>query len=108
MNTAQAIERLRRVIRRQHKSLATEDTYIFWLRRYMAALHKMPNTLSSEKKLEQFLSDLARHRDLSASSQNQAFNAIAFFYKDVLRQPLGDVNALRARRPIHARHAPTL
>jgi integron integrase len=108
MNTAQSIERLRRVIRRQHKSLSTEDTYIFWLRRYMAALHKMPGALSSEKKLEQFLNDLACQRDLSASSQNQAFNAIAFFYKEVLRQPLGDVNALRARRPVHARHAPTL
>jgi hypothetical protein len=45
MNTEQAINRIRGVIRRQHKALSTEDTYIFWLRRYMAALPKMPKEL---------------------------------------------------------------
>ena len=32
----------------------------------------MPEDLSSEKKLEQFLTDLARRREVSASTQNQA------------------------------------
>jgi len=45
---------------------------------------------------------------LSASSQNQALNAILFFYKEVLRQPLQGIDALRAKRPIHLRHAPTV
>ena len=31
---------------------------------------------------------------------------VLFFYRAVLGQPLGDVNALRAHRPIHERHAP--
>jgi len=35
----------------------------------------------------------------SASTQNQAFNAILFFYREVLAQPIGNVNALRAKRP---------
>ncbi|HRZ54560.1 MAG TPA: hypothetical protein P5525_03765 [Candidatus Paceibacterota bacterium] len=34
--------------------------------------------------------------------------ALAFFYKDVLGTPLHDVDALRATRPVHLRHAPTL
>jgi integron integrase len=108
MNTSQAICRMREVIRRQHKALSTEQTYIGWLRRYITALHQMPESLSSEKKLEQFLTDLARHRDVSASTQNQALNAILFFYKAVLGQPIGDINALRAKRPVHERHAPTV
>ena|SRR5690349_8786640 len=103
-----AIQRLRDVIRRQHKALSTEETYVFWLRRYMTALQRMPEGLPSEKKLEQFLTELARKYDVSASSQNQAFNATLFFYSDVLGQQLGNVNALRARRPVHERHAPTL
>jgi len=75
MNTTQAICRMREVIRRQHKALSTEDSYVFWLRRYMTALPQMPEGLSSEKKLEQFLTDLARHRDVSASTQNEpAYN----------------------------------
>jgi hypothetical protein len=79
MNAHQAIDRMRQVIRRQHKALSTEDSYIQWLRRYMKALRQMPPGLSSEKKLETFLTDLARERDVSASTQNQAFNASLFF-----------------------------
>ena len=71
MNTAQAINRVREVIRRQHKALSTEDSYLYWLRQYMGALRSMPPDLSSEKKLEQFLTGLARHRNVSASTQNQ-------------------------------------
>jgi len=108
MNAKQAIERMRDVIRRQHKALSTEESYTFWLRRYVSALHTMPGGLSSEKKLERFLTDLACHRDVSASSQNQALNAILFFYKEVLGQAIGNVNALRAKRPVHERHAPTV
>ncbi len=89
MNTTQAICRMREVIRRQHKALSTEDSYVFWLRRYMTALRQMPAGLSSEKKLEQFLTDLACHRDVSASTQNQALNAILYFYREVLGHPLG-------------------
>ena len=108
MNTLQAICREREVIRRQHKALSNEDCYTFWLRRYMRALREMPEGLSSEKKLETFLTDLARHRDISASTQNQALNAILFFYKEVLGQSIGNVNALRAKRPVLERHAPTV
>ena len=68
----------------------------------------MPEGLASEKKLEQSPTDLARRRDVSASTQNQAFNAILFFYRQVLAQPIGTVDALRAQRPVHARHAPTV
>jgi hypothetical protein len=34
MNLTNAIERLRGVLRRQHKALATESTYVYWLRHY--------------------------------------------------------------------------
>ena len=108
MTPTQAIERVRDVTRRQHKALSTEDTYVFWIRRYIRALATIPKTLTSEKKVEQFLTDLARKYDVSACSQNQAFNAILFFYRDVLQQQLGNVNALRAQRSLHERHAPTL
>jgi integron integrase len=108
MNAAQAMQRAREVIRRQHKSLATEQAYLHWLGRYIRALLHYPAALSSEAKLERFLSDLARHRNVSASTQNQAFNAILFFYRDVLKIELGDVQSLRATRPAHLRHAPTM
>jgi integron integrase len=108
MKTEEALSRIRDVIRRQHKALATEETYVFWLRRYIRALREMPGYLPSEKKLECFLTDLARCYDVSASSQNQALNAILFFYREVLGQTIGNINSLRAKRPVHARHAPTV
>jgi hypothetical protein len=66
MNTAQGSCRLHEVTLRQHKALSTQESYTFWLRCYMAALPQMPNGLSRETKLEQFLTDLAYHRDISA------------------------------------------
>lgn len=51
---------------------------------------------------------MARDRDISASSQNQAFNAVLFFYRDVLGRPLKGVDALRASRPARMRTAPSL
>jgi integron integrase len=108
MNLVLAIEQLRCVLRRQHKALATESSYIFWLRRFAKALDRMPQSLSSEQKLEGFLTGLARHQDVAASTQNQALNAILFFYKEVLGKPLQGIDSLRARRPARMRHAPTV
>lgn len=108
MNPNEAIQRMRAVIRRQHKSLATEESYCGWLRRYMAAIQQMPAALPSEQKLERFLTDLALRRGVSASTQNQAFHAVVFFYAEVLGRPLQAVDALRAQRPAHLRHAPTI
>ncbi len=68
----------------------------------------MPPHLPSEQKLERFLSNLARERDVSASTQNEAFNALLYFYRVVLGKTIGNVNALRAQRPAHERRAPTV
>lgn len=38
LNPHEAIERTRAVIRRQHKAIATEQTYLHWLGRYIGAL----------------------------------------------------------------------
>jgi len=52
-----------------------------------------------ERKVEDFLTYLARDRRVAASTQNQALNALVFFYKQVLKQPLDQtINAERASR----------
>lgn len=107
MNTSLAVERLIEVVRRQHKSLATERCYGQWLRQYCGFIHRIDPLLTSESKVEAFLTWISKTRDVSASTQNQAFAALMFFHKDVLRQPLKDVDALRATRPDRIRYAPT-
>lgn len=47
-----------------------------------------------------FLQHLAVVRNVSASTQNQALNALVFFYDKALGQPLGDLGPMvRAKRP---------
>jgi integron integrase len=108
MNHHQAIQQLRDVLRRQHKALSTESSYVYWLNRYIATLKRLPQTLASEKKAEHFLNELSKNRDISAATQHQAFNAIIFFYRHVLEKPLQNVDALRVSRPERLRHAPTI
>ncbi len=108
MNSIVATLRLRQVIRRRHQALATEESYVFWLRRYISAVERMPSPLPSSEKLERFLTDLACRLNVSASTQNQALHAILYFYKHVLKQPIEQVDALRANRPVHLRRAPTV
>ena len=47
-----------------------------------------------------FLETLAMRGNVAASTQNQALNALVFFYSQVLEQPLGDLGGfVRAKRP---------
>ena len=103
MNATEAILRATEVIRLQHKAPATQRAYLYWLRRYIRAVCSMATGLTSEQKLERFLTHLATKSELSASSQNQAFNAIVFFYEQVLKKPLQNVEAFRSLRPVHTR-----
>ncbi|HWI56078.1 MAG TPA: site-specific integrase [Bacillota bacterium] len=89
-------------------SKVKQESYVHWLRHDMGAIQTMPAEWTSEKKLERFLTRLAVQRQVAASTQNQVFNGIIFFYKEVLGRPLQNVQALRATRPAHLRHAPTV
>jgi site-specific recombinase XerD len=107
MNSNEALSRLRDVIRRQHLSLSTEKTYCGWLRRFVSFLRMHPDCgATSGERLEAFLTDLARER-CSSAHQNQALNAVVYFYRHVLEQPLAGINALRANRPAGIRIAPS-
>ncbi len=47
--------------------------------------------------VQSFLSYLAVKLRVSASTQNQALNALVFLYKHVLKKELGAIDAVRAR-----------
>jgi len=105
MNKNQSIQKLRNTVRRKHFSISTEQSYVGWLLRFIHYLEDGHGQgLSSEGKIEAFLTQLA-HQRVSSSTQNQAFNALNFFYKETLAQPLGDISALRAIRPAMIRNA---
>jgi integron integrase len=57
------------------------------------------------QEVEAFLTHLAVKENVAASTQNQAFSALLFLYRQVLHQDLGSIDALRAKRP---RRLPTV
>jgi site-specific recombinase XerD len=91
----------------KHLSLSTWKTYTHWINRYGLFLKdRTITTQPTEQKIEAFLTKLAS-TGISASTQNQAFSALLFFYRDVLHQEIGNVDALRARRPATLHDCPS-
>src|SRR5690242_1184086 len=84
------LDQVREVLRIKHYSIRTESCYCDWIRRYIR-FHKMQSREElngGEAKIELFLSDLAVTRHVAASTQNQAFNALLFLYREVLYEDL--------------------
>ena len=91
----------------RHFAISTEQTYGHWVGRYYDYCLSLPKPWSAERKTEAFLTDLALKQGVAARTQNQALSALLFLYAEVLQKPLGDINALRAKQPIHERTAPS-
>ncbi len=71
-------------MRVRHLAYRTEQTYLQWIRRYVAFHHRRhPRDLGAAG-VEQFLTYLAVDRKVSASTQNQALQALLFLYREVL------------------------
>jgi integron integrase len=94
------LDQVREVIRVKHYSLRTENTYVDWIKRFILFHGKRhPGTLGAEE-VRAFLSHLATQRNVAASTQNQAFSALLFLYREVLKQDLPWINDIeRAKRP---------
>ena len=97
---AKLLDRVREAIRLKHYSLRTEATYVDWIKRFIVYHGKRhPETMGAEE-VRQFLSHLASERNVAASTQNQAFSALLFLYKEVLKQELPWIDDIeRAKRP---------
>ncbi|HBT87898.1 MAG TPA: integron integrase [Desulfobacter sp.] len=87
-------------LRTRNYSIRTEQSYESWVTRFISFCgNREPEKLGSGEVVS-FLQHLAVQRNLAESTQNQALNALVFFYDKVLKQPLGDIgNFARAKRP---------
>lgn len=97
MNLTDTIDAARNVLRFRHMSYRTEQAYVHWIKRYAYWCRVNPGG-SHEDKVRGFLTHLARDRDVSASTQNQALNAIVFLYKQVLLHDVGDFTGFHPAR----------
>jgi hypothetical protein len=87
------LDQMREVMRLKHYSIRTERSYCDWVRRFVHfhAMNSREQMLPAEPKIEAFLSDLAVKANVAVSTQNQAFNALLFVYREVLHVPLGQI-----------------
>ncbi len=98
--SSKLLDRVRAAIRVRHYSYRTEQSYIHWIVRFIR-FHKLrhPETMGKPE-IEAYLSHLATHRHVSASTQNLALSAILFLYRHVLELELPWLDdVVRAKRP---------
>lgn len=94
------IERLVTEIRVRQYSVRTERAYINWVVRFILFHDRRDPTCLGHEEIVQYLEYLVVRRNVSASTQNQALNALVFLYKKTLQVELPDFNDyLRSRKP---------
>ena len=94
------LDQLTEIIQRKHYSPKTAASYVRWCRRFILFHDKRHPKDLGPPEIEAFLSHLATDLHVSASTQNQALNALAFLYKHVLGTELQFPSArVRAKRP---------
>lgn len=94
------LDQVRQAIRIRHLSPRTEQAYVGWIKRFIFFHNKRHPVEMSEAEIGQFLSSLATDSRVSASTQNQALNALLFLYNKVLEKKIGLIQGVvRANRP---------
>src|ERR671918_744966 len=93
------LDQVRQAIRMRHYSPRTEETYVHWIKRFIFFHNKRHPAEMAEAEIALFLSNLATECHVSASTQNQALNAILFLYHEVLGKDIGYVGGvIRAKK----------
>jgi len=91
---------VREAIRTRHYSYRTEKAYVHWVKRFILFHNKRHPSQMGEGEIAAFLSSLASESHVSASTQNQALNALLFLYHEVLAKDIGYIKGVvRAKRP---------
>jgi integron integrase len=100
------LDQLRSTLRLKHYAYKTEKSYLHWVKRFILFHQKRHPKDMGTIEIEAFLTHLATDLHVAASTQNQAFSAILFLYREVLHQELDTpINALRAHP---SRYLPTV
>lgn len=85
-------------LRLKQRSYRTEQTYLGWLRDFYRFVDNVPPEKIGDHHLMDYLTHLAVERKVAKSTQQQAFNALLFFFRHVIgRNPDSIRDAIRAQ-----------
>ncbi|MDX9708497.1 MAG: integron integrase [Trichloromonas sp.] len=83
-------DRLREEIKLRHYSPKTLKAYDLWTSQFRRFLQERDPAGLSSAEVREYLTYLAVKCNVSASTQNQAFNALLFLFRHVLKKDFGD------------------
>lgn len=99
-NSPRLLGQVRKLIRIRYYSIRTEQAYVQWIKRFILSQEKRHPCERDADEVTAFLSYLAVKRNVGASTQNQALNAILFLYREVLTCKLPWLDSVqRAKKP---------
>lgn len=91
--------RLADAIQVRHYSPKTLQTYRGWVQKFQDFTRSKGTELLSSDDVKTYLTFLVVQRKVSATTQNQAFNSLLFFYRHVLNKEFGKIDGVvRAKR----------
>lgn len=94
-----AMESLGNEIKLRHYSPKTLKAYALWAGKIKLFTKNKPPKDLTPSDVKDFLTYLAVKKKVSASAQNQAFNALLFFFRHVLKKEFGKIDGVvRAKR----------
>ncbi len=100
------LEQVKIHLRSLHYSNRTEESYINWIKRFILFHNKTHPEKLGKDEIRNFLNYLAVERKVSASTQNQAMQAILFLYKEILQKDIGWIENIK--RPTKPKHIPVV
>ena len=100
------LDQVKTHLRSLHYSRRTEESYINWIKRFIIFNNKIHPEQIGKDQIRKFLNHLAVERNVSASTQNQALQAILFLYKEIIHKDVGWVDDIQ--RPVKPKHIPVV
>lgn len=88
----QTTTQMREALRLRHRSLRTEKSYLQWLHAFQGFLAGKPPAEIDSSDVKRFLSHMAVEKNVSASTQNQAFSALLFLFRHVFDRDLAEIS----------------
>jgi hypothetical protein len=93
------LDQISDLARLRHMSSRTEKAYRNWAKRYILFHGKRHPREMGADEVRAFLTHLAVSEQVAASTQNQAFNALLFLYRNVLNLKLEGLTGVERALP---------
>lgn len=92
------LDQFRVFIRTDGKSYSTENTYVYWVKKFILFNNKAHPKDLGNREVEAFLTNLSVEKDASPNTQKLALNALMFLYNRFLNSPLEQLNFKYAKK----------